>query len=205
MKRVSPLAVLVCVSAALVLSACGTQRDSVSAASPDYHGSVLFAVRCSGCHSLDKAGTRGSGFNVRDRERTNGPNFNVRKETLSSALYAIRNGGFSGAIMPQNIVAGDDAVAVAHFVADFAGARAPKTTAPAQSPPSTGGAGAAAPQPGGGGRSSTPGGVGNGPPGGPGSATPPSGKPSGSSRNGSGGVGGSGGNGGSGSGGGSAG
>ena len=36
-------------------------------------------------------------------------------------LYAIRNGGFSGAIMPQNIVVGEDAEAVAEFVAEYAG------------------------------------------------------------------------------------
>ena len=36
-------------------------------------------------------------------------------------LYAIRNGGFSGAIMPQNIVVGDEAEAVAEFVAEYAG------------------------------------------------------------------------------------
>ena len=37
---------------------------------------------------------------------TNGPNFNFRKENIEQVLYAIRNGGFSGAIMPQNIVVG---------------------------------------------------------------------------------------------------
>ena len=37
-------------------------------------------------------------------------------------LYAIRNGGFSGAIMPQNIVTGAQAQEVAAFVAKYAGA-----------------------------------------------------------------------------------
>ena len=55
---------------------------------------------------------RGSG------ERTNGPNFNQRKETRDTVLYAIRNGGFSGAIMPANIVVGRDAEAVADFVVE---------------------------------------------------------------------------------------
>ena len=36
-------------------------------------------------------------------------------------LYAIQNGGFSGSIMPQNIVVGDEARAVAEFVAEYAG------------------------------------------------------------------------------------
>jgi hypothetical protein len=39
-------------------------------------------------------------------------------------LYAIENGGFSGAIMPQNIVVGQDAQEVAQFVAHYAGASA---------------------------------------------------------------------------------
>jgi hypothetical protein len=37
------------------------------------------------------------------------------------ALYAIRNGGFSGAIMPANIVVGEDADAVAEFLAEYSG------------------------------------------------------------------------------------
>ena len=49
-------------------------------------------------------------------ERTNGPNFNQRKESRDDVLYAIRNGGFSGAIMPANIVVGEDAEAVADFL-----------------------------------------------------------------------------------------
>ena len=36
-------------------------------------------------------------------------------------LYAIRNGGFSGAIMPENIVVGQDAEEVAEFLAKYAG------------------------------------------------------------------------------------
>jgi hypothetical protein len=36
-------------------------------------------------------------------------------------LFAIRNGGFSGAIMPANIVVGDDAEAVADFLSRYSG------------------------------------------------------------------------------------
>ena len=50
-----------------------------------------------------------------------GPNLDNRRETKDQVLYAIRNGGFSGAIMPQNIVVGEDAEAVAEFVAEYAG------------------------------------------------------------------------------------
>jgi hypothetical protein len=59
--------------------------------------------------------------------RTNGPNFNVRCERpVDRVLYAIENGGFSGAIMPQNIVVGHDATVVAQFVAKYAGRQAPQ-------------------------------------------------------------------------------
>ena len=39
-------------------------------------------------------------------------------------LFAIRNGGFSGAIMPENIVVGDEAQAVAEFLAKYSGPQA---------------------------------------------------------------------------------
>jgi mono/diheme cytochrome c family protein len=102
------------VGAALALGACGTQGIQVADDDPDYTGAVLFSERCSGCHSLDAAGAQGSA----NRElRNQGPNLNQRVETADNVLYAIRTGGFSGAIMPQNIVVGDDAEAVADFVA----------------------------------------------------------------------------------------
>ena len=91
---------------------------------------VLFAERCSGCHTLDVAGTQGSADKVRGRERTDGPNFNTRQETKAQVLYAIRNGGFSGAIMPENIVVGDDAEQVAEFLAKYAGTQAEAPPAP---------------------------------------------------------------------------
>ena len=62
--------------------------------------------------ALTVAGTQGSNTNVRTREYKDGPNFDQRKVTPNCVLYAIRNGGFSGAIMPQNIVVGEEAEAV---------------------------------------------------------------------------------------------
>jgi mono/diheme cytochrome c family protein len=107
-------------AAALALSACGTEGvDTSSSDSPEVQqGGELFAQRCGGCHTLDAAGTQGSGSRT---QRVQGPNFDQRKETYDDVLYAIENGGFSGAIMPQNIVVGDDAVAVARFVEQYAG------------------------------------------------------------------------------------
>jgi hypothetical protein len=64
---------------------------------------------------------------VSNKERVDGPNFDVRKETASQVLYAIRNGGFSGAIMPENILVGRDALAVARFLAKYSGSQTDDT------------------------------------------------------------------------------
>ena len=85
---------------------------------PHYEGAVLFSERCSGCHTLKAAGAEGSANRAL---RNQGPNLDERTESVDDVLHAIRNGGFSGAIMPQNIVVGDEAQAVAEFVAEYAG------------------------------------------------------------------------------------
>jgi mono/diheme cytochrome c family protein len=104
--------------AALALGACGTEGIQLAEDDPNYAGAVLFAERCSGCHSLKAAGAQGSANRAL---RNQGPNLNERPESAEDVLYAIRNGGFSGAIMPQNILVGDEAEAVAEFVAAYAG------------------------------------------------------------------------------------
>lgn len=126
-----PLKVLLTVGAAVAIgaltSACGTQKIALAPSNPLYKGAVLFSQRCSGCHTLSYAATHGSAQFVRTKEYNNGPNFNVRCERpVTRVLYAIENGGFSGQIMPQNIVVGPDAVLVAKFVATYAGRQAPK-------------------------------------------------------------------------------
>lgn len=110
-------------SAALGLSACGfgEQSISVSEDSPSYRGAELFAANCAGCHTLSAAGAEGTGNRG---TRVMGPNLNQRDVTYESALYAIQNGGYSGAIMPQNIVVGEDAEQVARFLAKYAGSDA---------------------------------------------------------------------------------
>jgi mono/diheme cytochrome c family protein len=110
--------------AAGLLSACGSQGISVAKTSPYHKGAVLFRDHCSGCHTLSAVGAEGSATSIKDRVRTNGPNFNIRKENVEQVLYAIRNGGFSGAIMPENIVVGSDAQAVAAFLAQYSGSKA---------------------------------------------------------------------------------
>ncbi len=116
------------------LDACGARGVTVAKNDPDHHGAELFSARCSGCHTLKAAGTHGSASDIRTRQRTNGPNFTVRKENMARVLFAIRNGGFSGAIMPQNIVVGPDADAVAGFVAKYSGLGA-RQNSPSQGKP----------------------------------------------------------------------
>ena len=126
MKRlhaVSGLSLVALVAAAA--TGCGDTIDVAQSDPPPIkQGAQLFQERCSGCHTFDAAGAQGS-KPERDAtgngERTNGPNFNQRRETRDQVLYAIRNGGFSGAIMTANIVVGRDAEAVSAFVAKYAG------------------------------------------------------------------------------------
>jgi mono/diheme cytochrome c family protein len=109
---------LIAVAVIATAAGCGTQGVQVPDNDPTHAGAEIFAQRCSGCHTLTPAGTEGS---ANRSQRQQGPNLDQRKETLDDVIYAIRNGGFSGAIMPQNIVVGADTDKVAAFVAKYAG------------------------------------------------------------------------------------
>jgi mono/diheme cytochrome c family protein len=126
-------------TAAALLVACGQETIKLDSADSGneriQEGAELFADRCGGCHTLEQAGTQGSAVDVRNRERTDGPNFNTRREDKDAILYAIRNGGFSGAIMPENIVTGEDAEKVAEFLAKYAGREASGSGNPAAPAP----------------------------------------------------------------------
>ena len=116
-------AAFLCALAAGVAAGCGGEITVPKEQATNFRGAELFYERCSGCHSLEAANSYGSKAPgaLQGGERTNGPNFNVRQVGREDALYAIRNGGFSGAIMPANIVVGEDAEAVAAFVERYAG------------------------------------------------------------------------------------
>jgi len=108
-------------------SACGTRNLELDKGDSQNqqvsNGAHLFQERCSGCHTINSAGSQGS-KPTNDNgggERTNGPNFNVRKENKDDVLFAIRNGGFSGAIMPANIAVGSDADDIAAYLSKYAG------------------------------------------------------------------------------------
>jgi len=117
-------ATVLAAGAAGMLSACGSQGIQISRSSPYHHGAVLFRDHCSGCHTLSIVGAQGSATLIKNRVNTNGPNFNIRKENVEQVLFAIHNGGFSGAIMPENILVGEDAKAVASFLAQYSGRKA---------------------------------------------------------------------------------
>jgi mono/diheme cytochrome c family protein len=118
-------ALLACaaVATALFAGGCGGSIEVPKRDAQLREGAEIFNQRCSGCHSLKAANAYGSvpENQLRYSERTNGPNFNVRHEKVNDVLFAIRNGGFSGAIMPANIVVGADAQKVAQFVCAYAG------------------------------------------------------------------------------------
>ena len=130
LARLLPLAALPLGTAVLI--ACGgSEAVEVASDSRYREGAEIFSQRCSGCHTLSAAGSEGSAATLRQLERTDGPNFDQRKETsVGDVVYAIRNGGFSGAIMPQNIVVGQDALEVARFVVACSGKEAAQPESP---------------------------------------------------------------------------
>jgi mono/diheme cytochrome c family protein len=118
------LLALAVAAAALGAGACGEQGIQVAESDQNYEGAQIFQQRCSGCHSLDAAGTQGSASDPNGREYVDGPDFDTRQEDVDQVLYAIRNGGFSSGPMPQDIVVGEEARKVAEFVAEYAGGEA---------------------------------------------------------------------------------
>jgi mono/diheme cytochrome c family protein len=122
-------AIAAALSASVAISGCasfGTSGIKLAKSNPDYAGAVIFRDHCSGCHTLAAVGAEGSASSVLDRVKTDAPNFDYRKETVAQVLYALRNGGFSGEIMPQNVVVGKQAQEVAKFLAKYSGLEKPK-------------------------------------------------------------------------------
>ena len=117
-----PLVLLLSLAGALLLSACGEDKIKVPAdAGATHTGAVLFKQRCAGCHTLGAAGTQGSTTKVTDKENVDGPNFDQRTEKKDDVIFAIANGGFSGAIMPENIATGPEAQQIADFLDKYSG------------------------------------------------------------------------------------
>ncbi len=127
------LTTLAALAATLVLASCGSESVQTNIDNGPLKGETdpvvlrgadLFAERCSGCHTLGVAGTQGGATAIKDRERSDGPDFDLRAETKGAVLYALRNGGFSGAIMPANLAVGEDAEAIAMFLCKYSGLKA---------------------------------------------------------------------------------
>lgn len=117
---------LALVAAAVALTACGTESVSVTSSESE-EGAVIFAEHCGGCHTLTPAGTQGSGNRAL---RAQGPNLDQRAVGYDDALFAIHNGGASGAVMPQNIITGEDAEKVAQFIDDYSGTQVEESPVP---------------------------------------------------------------------------
>lgn len=124
-NRTRSLLVLGLLAVAVFATGCGSQSISVPQGTIAYEGATIFAEKCGGCHTIAAAGTNGSKpkGEINTKDRTNGPNFDSRKESYAAAITAIRQGGFSGAVMPGNIVTGDDARAVAIFLDKYSGTK----------------------------------------------------------------------------------
>ena len=108
---------------AALLAACGSDDDENTNAEErttpqaaveeqpldpiEERGRELFVANCGACHTLDAAGTQGA----------IGPNLNEAQVDEAEVLAVIANGGKGSGNMPANLVTGEDAEAVAAFVA----------------------------------------------------------------------------------------
>jgi mono/diheme cytochrome c family protein len=75
--------------------------------SAEERGKDLFTERCGSCHTLDAAGTQGQ----------IGPNLDEAQVDQAEVLKVIDEGGRGSGNMPPDLVTGEDAQAVAAFVA----------------------------------------------------------------------------------------
>ena len=81
-----------------------------------------------GCRTL---GRRRHPGHRQPRSADPGPNLDQRQESYEDAC-AIQSGGFSGAMMSQNIVVGKEPEEVAKFVREYAGQEAQNSPRPGQ-------------------------------------------------------------------------
>ena len=126
--RCAPFFIItVAVAAILVLAACGSEAVDVDSESGRARRPALRRALLEAATRFEAAGALGS---VNRVVRNQGPNLDERAESPEDVLYAIQNGGFSGAIMPQQIVTGEDAQAVADFVAKYSGTEIDRPTRP---------------------------------------------------------------------------
>lgn len=126
--------------ASVTATGCGTEGVELASNERDpaiQRGAEIFYNRCGACHTMSAAGQQGSSSNVNSREYKDGPNFNQRAESAEDVLYAIQNGGFSSGPMPQQILTGERARAVAEFVEKYSGQEAERPPDPQGGNPRT--------------------------------------------------------------------
>jgi mono/diheme cytochrome c family protein len=119
--------------AAVALAGCGTGGLAPEQGADVADGKLLFTQRCGGCHTLREAGTRGS-----ENNPAGGPNLDAafsasRSEDFSqSTILQVVHDQIKYAVppMPRNLVKGDDADAVAGYVAEVAGNPKAKVSLP---------------------------------------------------------------------------
>lgn len=129
MRRLALPAIVL--AAGFTFAACGKENVQTADLPPeDAQAAQLFWENCSGCHTLSEIGAEGSAISIGNRERVDGPNFDQRAVEKEQALYAIRNGGYSGAVMPENILTGEEAEQVAEFLEKYAGKKKPPPASP---------------------------------------------------------------------------
>lgn len=121
-RLVGALAVL---SAISVAAGCGTVGIPDASADKS-RGKQLFTEKCGSCHTLADAGTSGKiGPNLDsafERSRTDGlGEATVRQVVRGQIAYPVVNPSTGSPGMPRDLVKGDDADAVAAYVASVAG------------------------------------------------------------------------------------
>ena len=118
-------------AAALASAGCGTQEIELAQDDPNYARRGALRPALLGLpHARRRPAPQGSASSIDTREYKDGPSFNERVESADDVLYAIRNGGFSSGPMPQNIITGEEAEAVAEFVAKYSGKEAERPPIP---------------------------------------------------------------------------
>lgn len=138
--------VMFCVLAAIclvVLPFWALQTKGGADASPestvpksDQQGLELFQINCGACHTLAAAGTDGKVGPNLDQLLGTGPKSSQAVEGNFSRVHTAVTEGIQGR-MPKGLVKGDQAEAVAHFVADNVAYVEAQNTPPSSAAPSS--------------------------------------------------------------------
>ena len=111
-------------AALLVAAGCGGEIEVPKQQATAHEGAVLFNERCSGCHSLDAANAYGSQAAEADRRAASAPTGRTStcaRRAATTCCSRSATAASPAAIMPANVVVGDDAEAVADFLSKYSG------------------------------------------------------------------------------------